>query len=138
MRLLALALCLSLASCTLATRSDLSPDGTASRQIFAQLGGKGGYASGMTSPTAMMVQVDNERSFGQAMTAAGTVAAIASWASMEKAKTAADAATAQTATRSAAATETARITATERTATTLGGNPEANVGAVNAVKGLFR
>jgi hypothetical protein len=138
MRTFLLLLILPLASCTFATRSDIGADGSQSRQIYAQLGGKGAYAGGVGGSGSMVVQADNEKSFGQAVTAASTVAAIASWASAEKAKTAADAATAQTATRSAAATEAARIGATERTATTLGSNPEANVGAVEAVKGLFR
>jgi hypothetical protein len=138
MKHLALILACLMSSCTFATRSDLLSDGSQSRQIYAQLGGKGAYAGGGGGDGSMVVQADNERSFGQAMTAAGTVAAIASWASMEKAKTAAEAATAQTATRTAAATEQARIGATASTAKTLGSNPEANVGAVNAVGNLFR
>lgn len=129
-------LVLVLASCTVATRQTYRPDGTKEQQLFAQLGGKGGYVGGADG--SMAVQADNERSFGQAMTAASAAVAVTAWAGAEKAKTAADAATSQTATRSAAATEQARIQATERAATTLGSNPEANVNAINAAGSLFR
>lgn len=126
----------ALVSCTVATRQTLRPDGTRDQQLFAQIGGKGAYVG--NAEGGMVVQADNERSFGQAMTAASAAVAVTSWASAEKATTAADAATTQTATRSAAATEQARIQATERAATTLGSNPEANTGAINAAGQLFR
>jgi hypothetical protein len=127
---------LPLVSCTVATRATILPDGTQDKQLYAQLGGKGGYVGGADG--GMVAQADNEKSFGQAMTAAGVMAATAAWSAVERAATNANAATAQTATRSAAATEQARIKATERAATSLGNNPEANTGAVKAVSTLFR
>jgi hypothetical protein len=125
-------------SCTFATRSDRLSDGSESRQIYAQLGGKGAYAGGVGGAGSMVVQADNEKSFGQAMTAAGAAVAAYTWGAVEQARSAATVSTTNTATSAAAATEQARIGATASTAKTLGNNPEANVGAVEAVGRLFK
>ena len=126
-------------SCTFATRSDRLSDGSESRQIYAQLGGKGAYAGGVGGAgSTMVVQADNEKSFGQAMTAAGAAVAAYTWGAVEQARSAATVSTTNTATSAAAATEQARIGATASTAKTLGSNPEANVGAVEAVGRLFK
>jgi hypothetical protein len=126
-------------SCTFATRSDRLSDGSESRQIYAQLGGKGAYAGGVGGAgSTMVVQADNEKSFGQAMTAAGAAVAAYTWGAVQQAESAATAATQQTGIKAGAATQQAQIQATERAATTLGSNPEANVGAVEAVGRLFK
>jgi hypothetical protein len=134
---LALLICW-LPSCTFATRSDLGADGSQSRQVYAQLGGKGAYAGGVGSQGAMVVQADNEKSFGQAMTAVGTSIAVNAWSAVEQAKSAASAATQQTALKTAARVEETTVRTIGSTATTLGSNPEANVGAVDAVGRVFR
>jgi hypothetical protein len=133
-----LSMMLVLVSCTFATRSDLSADGSQSRQIYAQLGGKGAYAGGVGGQGSMVVQADNEKSFGQAMTAAGAAVAAYTWGAVEQARSAATVSTTNTATSAAAATEQARISASASTAKTLGSNPEANVPAVEAVGRLFK
>jgi hypothetical protein len=86
----------------------------------------------------MVVQADNEKSFGQAMTAVGTSIAIHAWSAVEQAKSAASAATQQTALKTAARVEETTVRTVGNTATSLGGNPEANVGAINAVGQLFK
>lgn len=124
-------------SCTIAARQTVRPDGTREQQLFAQgPGGKGAYVG--TADGGMVVQADNEKSFGQFVGAAAGTAIGLGYFSAEKATTAANAATAQNAARTQAATEQARIQATERAATTLGSNPEANTGAINAAGNLFR
>lgn len=128
--------CVAVVSCTVATRQTVRADGTREQQLYAQLGGKGAYVG--NADGSMVVQADHEKSFGQAVTAAGAAYAVGAWLSADKAATAAEAATAQNAARTSAATEQARIQATQRAATTLGSNPEANVGAINAAGNLFR
>jgi hypothetical protein len=129
-----------LSSCSFGSRvnSTQAPDGTVARDtaIYAQLGGKGGYIA--NGPTGFTMQVDNEKSFGQAVTAAGTAYAFGQWAGIQNTKATADAATSQTGIKATAATDQARIKATQATATTLGSNPEANTAAINATGSLFR
>jgi hypothetical protein len=138
MKTILLLIPLALASCTFATRSDTQADGSQSRQTYAQLGGKGAYAGGVGGSTSMVVQADNEKSFGQAMTAAGVAVTASTWAAVEKARSAATVSTTNTATKAAATTEQARIGATASTAKSLGNNPEANTSAINAVGNLFK
>lgn len=138
--LLAVFLCCSLlTSCETAARrkSTVAMDGTkqADTQLYMRWGGKGGYAS---TADGFLTQSDLEKSFGQAMTALGTAVAVTSYASVEKARSAATATTQQTGIQAGAATERARIGATERTAKVLGNNPEANVPAINAAGNLFK
>ena len=132
--------CLLLVSCAAGgrTRTTTHTDGRIEKDtaLYAQLGGKGGFVA--QGDGGFALQFDGEKSFGQAMTAAGTAVTIGSWASVEKAKSAASAATTQTGIKAGAATEQARIQATQATATSLGNNPEANVGAVDAVGRLFK
>jgi hypothetical protein len=129
-----------LVSCSFGGRSRITatPDGTTQRDtsIYAQLGGKGGFIA--NGDTGFTMQVDNEKSFGQAVSAAGAAYAVGQWAGVETAKATTAATTAQTGIKATAATDQQRIKATQQAATTLGGNPEANTGAINAVGGLFR
>lgn len=131
---LLLILCLLMVSCV-GVYSSRSPDG-AEKQFYAQVGMR---VEGVTLPQGGEIKTaDGEKSFGQAMTAAGTAVTAYTWGAVEKAKSAANAATAQTGIKAGAATDQARIQATERAATSLGNNPEANVGAVQAVGNLYR
>jgi len=109
--------------------------GTAKRQLYAQAGMKN---TGIELPQGgSMASADGEKNFGQAATLVGTGLTVNAWGAVEKAKAGATAATTQTGIKAGAATEQARIQATERAATALGGNPEANVGAVDAVGRVF-
>jgi hypothetical protein len=132
--------CLFLVSCAAGgrTRSTTHADGRVEKDtaLYAQLGGKGGFVA--QGDGGFALQFDGEKSFGQAMTAAGTAVAVSAWSAVEQARSAATVSTTNTATSAAAATEQARIGATASTAKTLGSNPEANVGAVEAVGRLFR
>lgn len=110
--------------------------GTAKKQFYAQLGMNN---EGINMPQGGGIEkADGEKSFAAAATAIGTGIAVTSYAAVEKAKSAATAATAQTGIKATAATEQARIGATQATATSLGNNPEANVGAINAAGALFK
>lgn len=129
-----LSLVFILSSCV-GVYSSKTPEG-AERQFYAQLGMKN---EGIQLPQGGSINVaDGEKSFGQAMTAAGAAVTAYTWGAVEKAKSAASAATAQTGIKAGAATEQARISATQATATSLGNNPEANVGAINAAGNLFK
>lgn len=122
-----------LSACAYARRTANHPDGTQTAQTYVQVGGKGGYVA---TADGFIVQTDLEKSFRDAMIAGTVIAGGIMSASVEKAKDASAAATAQQQTKATAATEQARIKATERAATTLGSNPDANVGAINAVGNL--
>lgn len=130
----------SLISCSFGGRTNTTqtPDGSIARDtaVYAQLGGKGGFIA--NGGAGFTMQVDNEKSFGQAVTAGGTAYGLGQWASVENTRAATSAATTQTGIKATAATDQARIQATQATATSVGNNPDANTGALNAVRGLFR
>jgi hypothetical protein len=134
-----LVLCLVFASCNIARRTTdtTTADGTRHRQseTYSQLGGVGGYAS---TAGGMAVQFDGQKSFRDAAILAGVVVPAGFAAQTERAASAAAAATRQTEVKSAAEVAKAQTAARASTATALGGNPEANVGAVDAVGRLFR
>jgi len=127
---------LLLASCTLGLRNTVTPEGSKDTMLFAQLGGKGQYAT--TPEGGMVAGADNEKSFGAAVTGVVAHSVANIWGGVEKAKSADAARTAQTATKADAAVQTTRITETGATVRSVGNNPEANVGAIEAVKGVLR
>lgn len=122
-----------LVSCAYGSRSLVHPDGSKEKQQYAQIGGKGGYIS---TPEGFIIQVDLERSFTVAATAATLITGSVVQASLEKAKDASQAVTNQTAIK--ATTEQTKIKAAQSTATSVGNNPEANSGAINAIGNLFK
>jgi hypothetical protein len=136
--LVVLSFALILSSCVgTGSRTTTHPDGTVvETNVYAQVGGRSNYLR--TADGSIMLNTDLDKSFGQLMTAAGAAYSVGAWAGAETAKTTANAATAQTSIKSAARVEETAIKATGAAATSLGNNPEANVGAINAVGGLFK
>jgi hypothetical protein len=115
-----------------------SPDGSVVQQLsrdYAQLGGNTRYHRGADGSETF--DADLSQSFGHAMTATGLAIGMLSWANVTKASNAAVEATKQLSVKSAAGVSTEGIKATANTAQILGSNPEANVGAINAVGNLF-
>lgn len=135
-RFLILALAMLATSCTLGLRRKTTAvDGRKSdTALFVQVGGKGGINA--PEEGGMMAGADNEKSFRDAAMAAATLGYFAGNRAVKEAEAAAS--TTKELAKTNAGTEAARISAAERTATTLGSNPEANTGAVNAVGELFK
>ena len=126
-------------SCTIAANSNqtVNIDGSTEthNQLLAKLGGKAEYRS---TPDGMDVTTDDQSSFAAAATATGAVVGLLSYADIQNTKNLAAAATTQTGFKTAAATRQTTVKATADAAKTLGSNPEANVGAINAVGNIFR
>jgi hypothetical protein len=110
--------------------------GVAKKQLYTQMGMK--VEDAKLPQGGSFAKADGEKNFGQAMTAVGTGIAVNAWSAVEQAKSGAAAATQQTALKTAARVEETTVRTIGSTATTLGSNPEANVGAVDAVGRVFR
>lgn len=115
------------------------PDGSVTVQdnrSYAQLGGNTNYAR--LPDGTVMFNADMTQSFGHAMAAAAAAVGMVSWANVSKAATAAQELTKQKTAQSAASAQTARVQAASTSMQVLGSNPEANVGAINAVGNVIR
>lgn len=131
--------CVFLCSCMAAQKSKeiVHADGRVEREKtgLLALGGKGGLVDDEKN-RMFAAQYDNEKSFRDGMVGLATAGYFLGNASVERA--AAEEATKQLATKKAAEVSTTKIGATERAVTTLGSNPEANVGAIEAAGAVFK
>lgn len=115
------------------------PDGSVVSQTQhnqTQLGGTTVYSR--TPEGGVFYASDMSKSFGHAMMAAAAAVGMLSWADVSKAETLATEASRQAGIKATAAVQSQRLTSAAQTATTLGSNPEANVGAIDAVGNLFK
>ena len=123
-----------LPSCMNSFYEEVHPDGTKIKHNYTQVGGVG-QAAPVSGGVAL--GFDGQKSFGQAMTAGVSAYTSGAYFGAEKAKTAASAATSQAKIKAGAATEQLRIKTVGNAATTLGSNPEANIGAIQAAGAIL-
>lgn len=104
--------------------------------FYAQLGSKGGMKETAPDGSKFAVGADSEKSFRDAALTAATLGYVKGNVDIKTAESAD--ATKATIAKTEAGTEATRIGATERTIKSVGNNPEANVGAIDAAGNAFK
>lgn len=136
--IIAALLMLMLTSCSTyyADRSETEDGRKLDREFWVQLGGKGGFHR--DSDGTITASADNEKSFRDAALATTTMVVSNIQAGVEKARSADQTKVATTGIIETETTNRASIEAASSTAQSVGNNPEANVGALEGVRRIFR